>query len=70
MFMRIYHKAMGGHIHMRVFVGEAHDMTLGKAGDLCMRREEFDWWRDAVQRHGIVEFRCEPPNVEAKGDNP
>lgn len=65
MFMRIYHKTLGGHVHMRVFVGENRNTTLGKAGDLCMRADEFNWWRALIERHNSVEFFCETP--KAKG---
>lgn len=41
MIVRIYHKRLGGHVHMRVFAGETEG-ALGKAGDLCLRVEEFN----------------------------
>ena len=60
MFMRIYHKLRGGgHVHMRVFVGENRGMTLGKAGDLCMTVQEFDEWRLLVERPKFIEFHDE-----------
>jgi len=40
MIFRIYHKTLGGHVHMRVFAG-AHEGALGKCSDLIMRQEEF-----------------------------
>ena len=40
MIFRIYHKKLGGHVHMRVFSGKT-DGALGKCGDLTMREEEF-----------------------------
>lgn len=33
--MTVYHKTLGGHIHMRLF------MNGGKMGDLCIRVEEW-----------------------------
>lgn len=35
MFMRWYWKVLGGHVHVRVFVGRSLAGTMQKAGDLC-----------------------------------
>lgn len=43
MIFRIYHKTLGGHVHMRVFAGNTEG-ALGKCGDLVMRREEFQYF--------------------------
>jgi hypothetical protein len=41
MSIRIRWKKCGGHIHMRVFVGERPDLTHAKAGELCVREDEW-----------------------------
>ena len=57
MIFRIYHETLGGHVHMRVFAGKSEG-ALGKCGDLCMRTEEFEFFRDLL--HGLpVDFRSE-----------
>ena len=58
MYTRIRHKTMGSHVHMRVFVGEAPNLTLGKAGDLCMSVAEFNEWVCQVRSPGVIDF-CE-----------
>jgi hypothetical protein len=52
MIYRIYHKRLGGHVHMRVFAGK-QDGGLGKCGDLIMRDYEFDEFRS---RAGFIHF--------------
>lgn len=42
MTFRIYYKTLGGHTHMRVFCNG------GKAGDLCLRNEEFVSFKKAA----------------------
>lgn len=55
--IRIRHKTLGGHVHMRVFVGK-EGFTLGKAGDLVMRTDEFAELQRlaAAQSEVAVEF--------------
>lgn len=36
---RAYYKLLGGHVHVRVFIG------VGKAGDLCMSPDEFELFK-------------------------
>lgn len=46
LIIRIYWEKRGGHVHCRVFAGYATgDGTIGKAGDLVFRQEEFDDFR-------------------------
>jgi hypothetical protein len=45
MIFRIYFERLGGHVHLRVFAGDAEG-SLGKCGDLTMRAEEFALLRD------------------------
>ena len=54
MIFRIYHETAGGHVHMRVFAGK-RDGALGKCGDLCMRVEEFEEFRNC----SLIDFRPE-----------
>ena len=42
MTFKIYHKLLGGHVHMKFFVNG------GKAGDLCMRDNEFATFKSAA----------------------
>lgn len=65
MIFRIYHKTVGGHVHMRFFSGR-NDGALGKCGDLVMRTEEFisfrnksDDIRDLGRSSGFIDFREE-----------
>lgn len=43
---RIYYQVAGGHTHLRVFAervrGDGPPATLGAAGTLCLRNEEFE----------------------------
>lgn len=39
--IRIYYQVLGGHTHMRVFVG-TEGKKLGLAGELCMTNDEFE----------------------------
>lgn len=55
MIFRIYHETKGGHVHMRVFSG-AHEGAIGKCGDLCMRIDEFDQFKEAAT---FIQFRRE-----------
>jgi hypothetical protein len=55
MIFRIYHDKRGGHVHMRFFSGR-HDGAMGKCGDLCMRADEFDVFREM---HPNIQFRAE-----------
>lgn len=52
---RIRYELRGGHVHMRVFAGTS-EAALGKCGDLVMREEEFDNFRE---RADFVEFKPE-----------
>lgn len=40
MLFRIRHKTLGGHVHMRVFVGPG-SLSLALSGELVMRLDEF-----------------------------
>lgn len=42
MHTRIRYEIAGGHVHCGVFVGDAADHTHGKAGDLVLRRDEWE----------------------------
>lgn len=49
--MKWYYTILGGHVHIRVFMGGA------KCGDLCFRNEEFELVRnDLSHKTGLVEF--------------
>lgn len=60
MIFRLYHVLQGGHVHCRLFAGP-HDGTLGKCGDLVMRKDEFTLFKDAAT---FMQFREE----QTKGD--
>lgn len=55
MIFRLYYEVKGGHVHCRLFAGP-HDGALGKCGDLCMRTNEFNLFRDAAT---FMQFRKE-----------
>lgn len=56
-FIRIFYQKLGGHMHMRVFVG-----TGSKSGDLCVRDNE--WMSFKAQFKGAsVEFIDETPGA-------
>lgn len=59
MIFRIYHETLGGHVHMRVFAGKSEG-ALGKCGDLTMRVEEFEVFRNFRGPAFAVDFRPEP----------
>jgi hypothetical protein len=68
MIFRIYHETLGGHVHMRVFAGKAEG-ALGKCGDLTMRVDEFEVFRNC----SLIDFRPENNKrggVEIKTDEP
>lgn len=55
MIIRIYYKKLGGHIHCRVFLGKAKNMTFNKSGELVLSEgEQWDTFRDILQ--SAVEF--------------
>ncbi len=53
----IYHKLLGGHVHMRFFVNG------GKAGDLCMRDDEFNVFKNVAKFIQFTDESAEKPNV-------
>lgn len=58
---RIYHKTLGGHVHMRVFSATRPNTTFAKLGDLCCDEKEFDDLRRAMTG---VQFRPEETEEE------
>lgn len=55
---RWYWKILGGHVHIRVFVGEGRETTHAKCGDLVMSVDDF---RDFNRRtNHIIDFLEEP----------
>lgn len=44
---RIYYETLGGHVHMRVFVGHHTSSSYGLAGTLTMRIDEFADFQEA-----------------------
>lgn len=52
---RVRWELLGGHVHMRVFAGKG-TLSLGLAGTLVMRLEEFEDFRRELYRPGNVEF--------------
>lgn len=55
MVIRIRYKELGGHIHCRVFVAKAKNMTFEKTGDLVFDAgEQWNTVRDML--HSAVEF--------------
>jgi hypothetical protein len=61
MIFRIYHRTVGGHVHMRFFAGRTEG-ALGKCGDLVMRVEEFVVFRQGqstTDAAACIDFREE-----------
>ena len=54
MIIRMRPKKLGGHVHCDVFIGKAKNMTFAKSGDLVLREEEWDEFRN--QLNSAVEF--------------
>lgn len=54
MSIRIYFEVRGGHVHCRVFIGNAKNMTHAHVGELTLAVEEWDTFRDVMQSR--VEF--------------
>jgi hypothetical protein len=65
MIFRIYHKTLGGHVHMRVFAGK-QEGALGKCGDLTMRAEEFDVFKHS----SLIDFTPLYPGRETPQPGP
>lgn len=55
MIFRLFHETRGGHVHCRLFVGP-HEGALGKCGDITMRVNEFELFKDAAT---FIQFRDE-----------
>lgn len=69
LIVRIRHKLLGGHVHMRVFVGRTI-YSLGLAGNLVMREDEFEQFKRAMDRDSVAEFvEEESGNVEPTDDD-
>lgn len=47
MYVRLRYRLLGGHVHVRVFVGKDVD-HLQKSGDLVLREDEWPTFRDFV----------------------
>ena len=48
MLIKIKAKQAGGHIHFGMWMGK-HEGALGKAGELCLREEEWQVLRESLQ---------------------
>lgn len=53
MIFRLYHRTAGGYVHCSLFAGKA-DGALGKCGDLTMRTDEFEIFKNAAS---FMQFR-------------
>lgn len=55
--VRIRHEVLGGHVHMRVFVGKGlPNLTLGLAGNLVMRDDEFADFKRELEKVSNIHF--------------
>lgn len=52
MHLRARYKKLGGHVHVRMFVGSNAQVTLGKMGDLSMTHDEWEAFLRCFQSHG------------------
>lgn len=59
MLFRFHHRQLGGHVHVRLFVGKSANHTLANSGSLCFNPEEFE----ALKRF-IVGAAVEAPQPE------
>ena len=50
--VRARFEELGGHTHVRVFATMCGEASLGKAGDLVFRNEEWSAIRPALERIG------------------
>lgn len=64
MIFRIRFVVAGGHVHASLFAGH-HEGALGKAGDFCLRNEEFAAFREAATFVQFVDNSPGGRNVEA-----
>ena len=63
MIVRIRYKQLGGHVHCRMFVGQAPNMTFAKSGEFVLSAgREWDEFRDQYQ--SSMEFWLEDAGVE------
>lgn len=54
---KVYYKLLGGHVHCKVYAGPSFDQTMGKAGDLTFRRDE---WMDVIDWLGSDDCKLIP----------
>lgn len=54
MIFKWYYKVMGGHTHATLFAG-THDGGLGNCGELIMRNEEWEKFRDRTSFMTFIE---------------
>lgn len=55
MLFRIYYQTRGNHTHLRVFAGKG-TLSLGLAGTLVLRNEEWEAFTDEFRVPGNVEI--------------
>ena len=49
---RLWHKTAGEHVHVRVFSSTHSNLTHGKNGDLCFRKDEWESFLRCFQDRG------------------
>lgn len=69
MIFKFRHERGGDHIHISIFAGKT-DGSLGKAGDICLRSEEWEAFRSIIEAAPSGEFVDNKVIFEgdAKGD--
>lgn len=48
MLFRFRFKQLGGHVHVRVFVGQSANHTLANSGSLCLSPAEWKVFQDCL----------------------
>jgi hypothetical protein len=67
MIFKFRHERGGDHIHISIFAGKT-DGSLGKAGDICLREEEWQEFRSLIESVPARMFFGEKTKVIFEGD--
>jgi hypothetical protein len=58
--VRIYYRRLGGHVHVRVFAGLTHGETIGQAGHLTFRDDEWAIIAEQLTKMNWADRSCAP----------
>lgn len=67
MIFKFKHEKGGDHVHIAIFAGKT-DGSLGKAGDICLRSEEWEEFRSLIEAVPAGVFAGDKTRVIFEGD--